>query len=487
VDLYIADIHEQLRSELSAKGHMLTALNENITSSLSKVISNSTKQHLATTHTTCDASMSDLAIDCRNDEIQESENETTYVCPICNKISLDETIECSECSLWIHYECAGLSQSAVRALNSLDFICALFTDNMLYTENTTPSVKAPHALNVSTDTHLEVQNIAIQDGQQPCLDASHKLEISDDEEDFTLLKQCHNANDNKSMPSSMRNNQIQPQVISNNQNIRSPVTLIVEQQVPSDNVQKKPKRPVAKSAKPKINSPEDKAYIIKLENEINKLKSTIEIQDNLSSYQHQSSVPQFTTTCTQDPSLINTQNTITSIESKINNQRFRMLEFQMMQNMTMNNMISNQQMQIMMQQQQMTQQSYAHPNYGQPLYPTIPMLRVIPPPPGFLQNTMPPNYPYNGMFTPAFGPHQHVNSNLHLIRTHPGTNQHVNYQNPHLPHMHSRATYQNTNQQPMYGSTQNQRYEHISRGARVNIPPHNVHVSHPDTSRLVTE
>jgi hypothetical protein len=135
VDLYIADIHEQLRSELSAKGHMLTALNENITSSLSKVISNSTKQHLATTHTTCDASMSDLAIDCRNDEIQESENETTYVCPICNKISLDETIECSECSLWIHYECAGLSQSSVRALNSLDFICALCTDNMLYTEN----------------------------------------------------------------------------------------------------------------------------------------------------------------------------------------------------------------------------------------------------------------------------------------------------------------------------------------------------------------
>ena len=255
VDLYIADIHEQLRSELSAKGHMLTALNENITSSLSKVISNSTKQHLATTHTTCDASISDLAIDCRNDEIQESENETTYFCPICNKISLDETIECSECSLWIHYECAGLSQSAVRALNSLDFICALCTDNMLYAEIATLSVKAPHAVNVSTDTHLEIQNLASQDGQQPCLDASHKLEISDDEEDFTLLKQCHNANDNKSMPSSMRNNQIQPQVISNNQHISSTLAPIVEQQVPSDNVLKKPKRPVAKSAKPKNKQP----------------------------------------------------------------------------------------------------------------------------------------------------------------------------------------------------------------------------------------
>ena len=77
VDLCIADIHEQLRSELSAKGHMLTALNENITSSLSKVVSNTTKQHLAITHTTCDANIYDVAIDYRNDEIQESENETT--------------------------------------------------------------------------------------------------------------------------------------------------------------------------------------------------------------------------------------------------------------------------------------------------------------------------------------------------------------------------------------------------------------------------
>jgi hypothetical protein len=130
-------------------------------------------------------------------------------------------------------------------------------------------------------------------------------------------------------------------------------------------------------------------------NENNRLKSTNEMQNNLGSYQHQSSVPPFTTTCTQDSNLINTQNAITSIESKIKDQRFRMLEFQMMQNMTMNNMISNQQMQIMMQQQQMTQQSYAHPNYGQSMYPTIPMWRVILPPTGFLQNTMPPNYPYN--------------------------------------------------------------------------------------------
>lgn len=92
-----------------------------------------------------------------------------------------------------------------------------------------------------------------------------------------------------------------------------------------------------------------------------------------------------------------------NIESKINDQRFRMLEFQMMQNMTMNNMISNQQMQIIM-QQQMIQQSYQQLNCGQPTYQTMQTKRIIPPPPGLIQNIMPPSYPYYGIRPPAFGP-----------------------------------------------------------------------------------
>ena len=72
-------------------------------------------------------------------------------------------------------------------------------------------------------------------------------------------------------------------------------------------VQKKPKRTATKSAKPKTDNPEDRAYIIKLENEINKLKSTIEMQSNLTSHQHQSSAPPLNPTGIENQNFNNVQ------------------------------------------------------------------------------------------------------------------------------------------------------------------------------------
>ncbi|CAC5365243.1 unnamed protein product [Mytilus coruscus] len=124
VDLYLADIHELLCDKLSKTGHMLTSLNDNITSTISKFISTvpNLNQKLATANTNWQDNMDDLAITFRTDESKDLNEDTSDICPICNTISLLETIECSECSLWIHNECAGLSQSAVSALNSLDFL-----------------------------------------------------------------------------------------------------------------------------------------------------------------------------------------------------------------------------------------------------------------------------------------------------------------------------------------------------------------------------
>jgi len=464
VDLYIADIHEQLRSELSAKGHMITALNDNIASSLSNAINNTTKQHLAEINTSCCDSISDLAIEDRKDEISDTEKETTDFCPICNKISLTETIECSECSLWLHYECAGLLQSTVDALTTLDYICPLCTDNMLYAVNTyaNGNDKTVQAFHDSTDIHP-------QNGQL-YLDASHKSVINDDE-DVTLLKQYHNANDT-SEQSYVQQILTQPQTSKNEQHNCPPFTPSVEQQAPSDNVQKKPKRTATKSAKPKIDNPEDRAYIIKLENEINKLKSTIEMQSNLTSHQHQSSAPPLNPTGTENQNFNNVQFTNMNIESKINDQRFRMLEFQMMQNMTMNNMISNQQMQVIMQQQQMIQQSYQQLNCGQPTYQTMQTKRIIPPPPGFIQNIMPPSYPYYGIRPPAFGPQQqHVNFNPHVVHSHIGLNAQVSYPGQHLTRMHNGVVHQNANQPPVYSTPQN---INTLRREKLNIPQHNV-------------
>ncbi|CAC5357505.1 unnamed protein product [Mytilus coruscus] len=138
VDLYVSDIHKLLCNELSKKGHMLTSINDNITSTISKLTSSALNpnHNLAAVNTNCHNNLDDLAISFRTDESKESDEDTAYICPICNKISLLDTIECSECSLWMHNECAGLSQSAVNALNSLDFICAMCTDNMLYKVDT---------------------------------------------------------------------------------------------------------------------------------------------------------------------------------------------------------------------------------------------------------------------------------------------------------------------------------------------------------------
>ena len=217
----LADIHEQLRSELT-KGHMLTALNDNIASSLSNAINNTTKQHLAEINTSCCDSISVLAIEDRKDEISDTEKVATDFCPICNKISLTETIECSECSLWLHYECAGLLQSTVDALTTLDYICPLCTDNMLYAVNSTyanGNDKSVQAFHDSTDIHP-------QNGQL-YLDAPHKSVINDDE-DVTLLKQCHNANDT-SEQSPVQQILTQPQTNKNEQHNCPPFTPSVKQ------------------------------------------------------------------------------------------------------------------------------------------------------------------------------------------------------------------------------------------------------------------
>ncbi|CAC5420434.1 unnamed protein product [Mytilus coruscus] len=131
VDLCLVGIHEQLCNDLGKNGHMLSALNGNILSTISTSNRAGTDQNLPAA-TNCHDNIADLAIEFRDDESKDSEHDPVDICPICNKTSLLDTIECIECSLWIHYNCAGLSQSAVDALNTLDFVCSLCTDNMLY-------------------------------------------------------------------------------------------------------------------------------------------------------------------------------------------------------------------------------------------------------------------------------------------------------------------------------------------------------------------
>ncbi|CAC5404901.1 unnamed protein product [Mytilus coruscus] len=340
VDLYLAEIHDKLCDELAINGHMLSVLNGNIASTIST-----------------------------DDESKDSEHDPVDICPICNTTSLLDTIECTECSLWIHYHCAGLSQSAVDALNTLAFVCSLCTDNMLYHADSS-------AYNRSQTLQMVTCSSLSDDDNNP--EASPPIyELSDTEE--TIVKEIfipHATHDQIKSPKV--NSILNSSTKGNETRLQTPPT---SEQTSTENLQKKAKRQPSKAAKSKIINTEDKAYIIKLENEINKLKSTIELQNSLRNLQEHQQASSFSANNIQQSSQPNPQ-TSNLGRSNIDEQRIRMLEFQMMQNMSMNNMLANQKMQMMMQQQQMMQQSFLHSTAGFSTYPHMAIPRHIPPPPG---------------------------------------------------------------------------------------------------------
>ncbi|CAC5395136.1 unnamed protein product [Mytilus coruscus] len=273
VDLYVADIHKLLCDELSKKGHMFTSLNDNITCTISKLTSTvpNLNQNLAATNINCQNNLDDLAISFRTEESIDLNEDTGDICPICNKISLLETVECSECFLWIHYECAGLSQSAVSALSSLDFVCALCTDNMLYEVHTI-------GCNNSQNLHPEMNSLVVNDTSPDTyvrpptptttLPEGVTNSVMDASDETTLVKEIYNQHDTSVLANNAKNNHSQQ---SSNQSYgATPKRFPNSEPSLSDNIQKKPKRQNIRTMKPKINNAEDKAYIIKLENEINK-------------------------------------------------------------------------------------------------------------------------------------------------------------------------------------------------------------------------
>ncbi|VDI20747.1 Hypothetical predicted protein [Mytilus galloprovincialis] len=91
----------------------------------------------------------------------------------------------------------------------------------------------------------------------------------------------------------------------------------------SDNIQKKPKRQNIRTMKPKINHAEDKAYTLKLENKINKLKSSLEMQSNLRQQNEQTESASCNINSSQQSS---TSNHLNSNLYRTIEQRFRILD-----------------------------------------------------------------------------------------------------------------------------------------------------------------
>ena len=54
---------------------------------------------------------------------QSSNINVQFVCPICNQSAGNDIIECSECRLWIHFECANISNKNLPLYKKKDYIC----------------------------------------------------------------------------------------------------------------------------------------------------------------------------------------------------------------------------------------------------------------------------------------------------------------------------------------------------------------------------
>ena len=76
----------------------------------------------------CDQDSSQVTEKTVIDEIDD-EDDDIVKCPVCDKSAMSGVIQCEECWMWLHYECAGINEDKVsRITNSSPFICISCND-----------------------------------------------------------------------------------------------------------------------------------------------------------------------------------------------------------------------------------------------------------------------------------------------------------------------------------------------------------------------
>ncbi|MES9904543.1 MAG: hypothetical protein ABW168_17935 [Sedimenticola sp.] len=74
----------------------------------------------------------------------ETDNNNTYICPICDTPAEDQTIGCDDCDGWFHYGCAGLNKEDIPKIGpDTPYICEQCNDNLLYTGNNQTQTISP--------------------------------------------------------------------------------------------------------------------------------------------------------------------------------------------------------------------------------------------------------------------------------------------------------------------------------------------------------
>ena len=382
-DIFITDILEKLGTEMRARCDQLDIINTNITTALTKTGTQDKLSQRDQIQYTCNnENESETNIELSVDET-ESDSEVCEICPICQEPAYGKVVQCGECGDWHHFECINISDAAIDTLGSDDFICINCTDNLKYSTSENDNEKSIH--------DPEVENL-----HASCNESSVGNKYEDPQ------GACDQQNqESYSVPPNMT-------VTSENK---------TSNELPIENNPKtKPKRTAKVTSKVKKDDVIDKSYILDLENQINVLKSTLNLYEkskgiNQKQPEH-SPLTKPTENQRQEHSCIGDQicshRCCTELKDKLQENRMRTLEMQMMQNLYINNAL---QLQLAYQ----TRPHYQNVVYPYPTFPTTGTIGsyVGPVNNGFPNHMLPPNHfnphGYHHPYTPTYQPPQAMN------------------------------------------------------------------------------
>ena len=176
VDIFENELFESVCSQISNECAKLDVVNDRISSALSEIGSNDTKNPNSPNNklksikgnpaTEC-GDNSRLAVEnCDDDNgldcVAESSQvvrgsvdndigrSDVYNCPACDQVAGNDTIVCDECDEWFHFQCVGVDQHKVKNIpEDNPFICIFCNDRLINSEKETNSE------NVNTDTIQE--------------------------------------------------------------------------------------------------------------------------------------------------------------------------------------------------------------------------------------------------------------------------------------------------------------------------------------------
>ena len=307
IEIFITDILEKLGLEMKERCSQLDIINTNIASVLTKdTIQTETINSRQIESSNASENKTNIDNTVMNSAETETDDDVCEICPICQEQAYGKVVQCGECVEWFHYECIDINDTAIDTLGSEDFICVHCTDNLKYSVSEKESDMSIH------NENTELENIHVIN-----IDESLNQDKSSVNQ-VAYEQQTHELNTSKP-----------PVTVAPCENKAS------NSQNGENNTKVKPKRSTKTTSKVNKDDIGVKSYILDLENQINVLKSTLNLYEKSNDSKKPSELKQEEQSCKSDQMC--KHNCCSDMKDKLQENRIRMLEMQMMQNLYINN------------------------------------------------------------------------------------------------------------------------------------------------------